>query len=87
LTHSVAPDFFTIYQSPDINSVISERENAIIRLKKLGDLFPDDWSSSQIRLSIKGKHRFSQYEFTIRLFSELGPKDYKFNLLFTKEGG
>lgn len=83
----ITPDFFSSFPSPDIDSVFSDGENKIIRLRKLGDLFPDDWNSFRIRLSAKIAHLFQPSEFTIRLFSELGPKDHKFNVLFTIETG
>lgn len=86
----IAPKTLEIGRSSDTdNSVGLNEHSAIIRLRNQRTIFPDDWNSAVVNFIVsKRKQIPSPIEFTLRLFSELGAKDYKFTArLFLQKGG
>lgn len=74
----ITPNTFTPQKY--INSTPNGQSLAI-RLESFGILFPDDWYSTQIDLKVSRQNPSNlSAEFVLKVFSVLGPKDYKFKI-------
>lgn len=80
----IIPEMFSATsKAPDIDTMIANGQHKILRLTNHRNLFPDDWNSAAVHLDIENKYLpRTTDEFTLRLFSEIGAKDYKFTLNF-----
>jgi hypothetical protein len=87
----VSSNIFTVEKRSDIDNVTLNGQNLIIRpMLSSRTIFPDAFTSAQINLSIKKQELTSSpIEFTLKLFTELGAKEYKFmvNLVPAQNGG
>jgi hypothetical protein len=55
-------------------------EQRIWNLQQNDSLFPDSWHSLDIKFYIRATERQSPINSVLRLFTELGPKDFYFTL-------
>ena len=85
----IVPTLFSQFIKKSNSDVIAtlNGQSAIIRPLGFRTVFPDDWNSVDILFSIKEDdlNPFSATDFILRLFSELGVKDYQFKVRFVSE--
>lgn len=85
----VTPNIFVVGRNSDAENTTLNGLNAIIRLMGFRTAFPDDWNSAKVNFIFdKQDLRNPSHEFTLRLFTVIGTKDYKFkvNLVMPKGG-
>lgn len=77
----IIPRIFAIGRNSDIDTATLKGENTVLRLLGFRTVFPDAWNSARINFVVKKQDLPNlSTEFILKLFSELGVKDYKFKL-------
>lgn len=75
------------YDSDEVVTLADERK--MIRLRPQTTLFPDDWGvfGLMFRTEMEDRlRRFALFDFALRLFLELGPKEIPFRVSFVPNG-